>query len=185
MQHPSSHQTRTAPIAARAMAAAALLSALGIIGSARAAEFSVLWGAGRGYHNATLAVQTAPLWTRDLTHSKLDVVLEASAGQVTASSGTGRQHLTHVGLTPFARWWFAPQTALEFGIGANLFSGTTLGAKHISTAYQFGDSIGLLHRFADTPWTLGARFTHYSNADIKRPNPGQDYLQVRLGYSFN
>ena len=32
--------------------------------------------------------------------------------------------------------------------------------------------------------TLGARLTHYSNADIKRPNPGQDYLQVRLGYSF-
>jgi lipid A 3-O-deacylase len=152
---------------------------------AQAAELSALWGAGKeGYNNATLAVQTGPLWTHDLAHSKIDVVLEASAGQVTGPSGSAHRSLTHLGLTPFARWWFAPDTAMEFGIGANVFSGTYLGSKHISTAYQFGDSIGLLHRVAGTPWTLGARFTHYSNADIKRPNPGQDYLQLRVGYSF-
>ena len=168
--------------------AALLLSAVSCAGiaQAQAAELSALWGAEKGgYNNATLAVQTGPLWTHELAHSTLDVVLEASVGQVTGPSGSAHRSLTHVGLTPFARWWFAPYTAMEFGIGANVFSGTYLGGKRISTAYQFGDSIGLLHRFAATPWTLGARFTHYSNADIKRPNPGQDYLQVRLGYSFN
>ncbi|MBN2691554.1 MAG: acyloxyacyl hydrolase [Burkholderiaceae bacterium] len=167
------------PVLAVAVLAAASLA------QAQATELSALWGDGRGgYNNTTLAVQTSPVWTHALAHSKLDVVLEASVGQVAAPSGSAHRSLTHVGLTPFARWWFAPQTALEFGIGANVFSGTYLGGKQISTAYQFGDSIGVLHRFAGSPWTLGARFTHYSNADIKRPNPGQDYVQVRVAYSF-
>lgn len=163
----------------------ALLVALAAgVGSAHATELSALWGQWRGYHNTTVAVQTDPLWQRQLTNGRIDVVLEASVGQVSAPAGVGQRHLTHIGLTPFARWWFAPRTAVELGIGANLFSGTTIGAKHISTAYQFGDSIGVLHRFDATPWTLGVRLTHYSNADIKRPNPGQDYLQLRVGYSF-
>lgn len=168
----------------KVLAAALVMAAC--LTSAQAAELSFLWGVDKGdtYRNATLALQSAPFWQHDFAHSKLDVVLEGSLGQVTSSTGSGARHLTHVGLTPFARWWFAPQTAVEFGIGANVFSGTTIGAKTISTAYQFGDSIGLLHRFAGTPWTLGARLTHYSNADIKRPNPGQDYLQLRVGYSF-
>ncbi|MCE1163289.1 MAG: acyloxyacyl hydrolase [Thiomonas sp.] len=167
-----------------ALAAALVMAAC--LAPAHAAELSLLGGIDKGneYSNATLALQSAPIWLHDFAHSKLDVVLEASLGQVSSSTGSGSRHLTHVGLTPIARWWFAPQTAMEFGIGANVFSGTTLGAKEISTAYQFGDSIGLLHRFAGTPWTVGARLTHYSNADIKRPNPGQDYLQLRIGYSF-
>ncbi|CUA93643.1 acyloxyacyl hydrolase [Thiomonas bhubaneswarensis] len=165
---------------------AAILLTTACLAPAQAAEVSLLGGVDKGdnYRNVTLALQSAPVWRHDFAHSQLDLVLEASLGQVSSSLGPGARHLTHVGLTPFVRWWFAPQTAMEFGIGANLFSGTTLGAKEISTAYQFGDSIGLLHRFADTPWTVGARLTHYSNADIKRPNPGQDYLQLRVGYSF-
>ena len=35
-----------------------------------------------------------------------------------------------------------------------------------------------------TPWLLGLRLTHYSNADIKQPNPGQDYVQLRASYFF-
>ena len=35
-----------------------------------------------------------------------------------------------------------------------------------------------------TPWLIGLRLTHYSNAGIKQPNPGQDYLQVRASYVF-
>ena len=168
----------------RPVVAVAVLATVSLA-QAQATELSALWGDGRGgYNNTTLAVQTSPIWTHALAHSKLDVVLEASVGQVTGPSGSAHRSLTHVGLTPFARWWFAPQTAVEFGIGANVFSGTYIGSKQISTAYQFGDSIGVLHRFADTPWTLGARLTHYSNADIKRPNPGQDYVQVRVAYSF-
>lgn len=197
MQNPGFQKARLSPCGAnrpvfatatlrRAALSAALLLAAGLT-QAQAAELSALWGIDKGdeYRNVTLALQSAPLWQHDLfAHTRLDVVLEASLGRVSSSTGPGDSHLIHAGLTPFARWWFTPQTAMELGIGANVFSGTYIGGKRISTAFQFGDSIGLLHRFTGTPWTLGARLTHYSNADIKRPNPGQDYLQVRLGYSF-
>jgi lipid A 3-O-deacylase len=163
---------------------ACILIAGACVQTAQGAELSALWGAYKGYHNATLAYQTSPFWTHDFNHSRLDLSLEASAGQVTAPSGTPDHSLWHVGLTPIMRWWLTPQSGMEFGIGANAFSGTYLGSKRISTAYQFGDSIGAFHHFNHTPWTLGVRLTHYSNAEIKRPNPGQDYIQLRVSYGF-
>ncbi len=160
----------------------AWLLAATCLAQARASELSALWGAYRGYHNATLAYQADPFWMHDFAHSRLDLSLEGSVGQATGPSGSGHPSLWHLGLTPIARWWLTPQSGIEFGIGANVFSGTYIGDKRISTAYQFGDSIGVFHRFASTPWTLGLRLTHYSNADIKFPNPGQDYLQLRVAY---
>ena len=165
--------------------AAGLLTAAASLAQVQAAELSAIWGGSEGYHNTTLAYQTSPFWVHDTAHGKLDLSLEASVGEVTGPQGVANHSLRHVGLTPFVRWWFTPQSGVEFGIGANLFSGTRIGSRQISTAFQFGDSIGVFHRFAATPWTLGLRFTHYSNADIKRPNPGQDDVQVRVAYHFD
>ncbi len=153
--------------------------------ASHAGQLTGLWGDYKGDHNWTLAYQAAPFWQHAFIGSHVDVSLEYSLGRVTTRATADNQSLWHVGVTPIARWWFTSQTGLELGIGANVFSGTWLGSKRISTAYQFGDSIGLFHHFAATPWTLGVRLTHYSNADIKRPNPGQDYVQLRASYDFN
>jgi lipid A 3-O-deacylase len=162
----------------------AATSLLACATAAHAADLSLLWGADKGYHNTTLALDSSPLWMHALPDSRLDLTAEASVGYAQRPSGSPGGSLWHVGLTPFLHWWFTPETNLEFGIGANVFSGTYIGGKRISTAYQFGDSLGVVHHFAGSPWLLGLRFTHYSNADIKRPNPGQNYWQARLGYSF-
>ena len=166
------------------VAAAACAAALCAGAPAHASELSALAGSWDGYHNLTLAWQSSPLWQHDFGTRRLDLSLEASAGRVFGPPGDIGSPLWHVGLTPFVDWWFTPDTAIEAGIGANVFSGTYIGSKRISTAYQFGDSLGLYHRIAGTPWGVGVRFTHYSNADIKRPNPGQNYMQVRLSYEF-
>ncbi len=166
------------------LTAAALLAGAVATAPAHASELSVLAGSWDGYHNLTLAWQSSPLWQHDFGTKRLDLSLEASAGRVFGPSDSLGSPLWHVGLTPFLRWWFTQDTAIEAGIGANVFSGTYIGSKRISTAYQFGDSLGLYHRIAETPWGVGLRFTHYSNADIKRPNPGQNYMQVRLSYEF-
>lgn len=137
-----------------------------------------------GYHSLALSYQTAPLWQGELAAHPLDVSLEYSLGMMRAPSGQSNRDLLHVGVTPFARWWFASNTGVELGVGANMFSGTHLGDKDISTTFQFGSSVGLFHRLQGTPWLLGLRLTHYSNADIKRPNPGQDCLQLRASYVF-
>lgn len=152
---------------------------------ARAAEISLIGGGFDGYHNLTAAWQSDALWQHDFGSQRLDLSVEASAGRVFGPPGKTGAPLWHVGLTPFLRWWFTDDTALEAGIGANVFSGTSIGSKNISTAYQFGDSLGIFHRIADTPWGVGVRFTHYSNADIKRPNPGQQYLQLRVTYELD
>ena len=147
----------------------------------------VFCGAGQGldgYHSIALSYQTAPFWQGELAAHPLDVSLEYSLGMVRAASGQSNRDLLHVGVTPFARWWFASNTGVELGVGANVFSGTHLGDKNISTTFQFGSSVGLFHRLQGTPWLLGLRLTHYSNADIKQPNPGQDYVQLRASYFF-
>ena len=56
--------------------------------------------------------------------------------------------------------------------------------KDLATALQFGSSIGVLHRLRSTRWLIGVRLTHYSNAGIKQPNPGQDYFQLWTSYVF-
>ena len=160
---------------------ATLLAANPIV---HADELVVVAGSLDGYRNLAVAYQTAPLWQATLVGHPLEVSLEYSLGQVRASGGQSYRDLAHIGLTPFARWWFASNTGAELGIGANLFSGTHLGDKDLSTSFQFGSSVGLVHRFQDTPWLLGLRLTHYSNASIKEPNRGQDYIQLRASYTF-
>lgn len=159
-----------------AVVACALASSL----PAHADNVTLSMGANSGFRDLTVLWQSAPLW-RNRSHS-LDVTLEGSLGRVSA---TGSNALWHVGLTPLGRWWYTPNDALEAGIGANLFSATRIAGKNISTAYQFGDSLGYVHRFADTPWSAGLRFTHYSNASIKRPNPGLNLFELRVSHAFN
>ena len=168
------------PMLALAVACACTLAPL----SARASQVSLLAGSWEGYRNLTAAWQSDALWQRELAGHRVDLSLEASAGRVFGPAGQPGGPLWHIGLTPFVRWWFSDATAVEAGIGANLFSGTYIGSKTISSSYQFGDSLGLYHRIASTPWGVGVRFTHYSNADLKRPNPGQNYLQLRLSYEL-
>ncbi len=168
----------------RTVAVGALATLVGVSHVADAGELGVLAGGLDGYRSLALSYQTAPLWQRELAAHPLDVSLEYSLGQVRAPSGQSNRDLLRVGVTPFARWWFASNTGVELGIGANVFSGTHLGDKDIATAFQFGSSVGLLHRLQGTPWLLGLRLTHYSNAGIKQSNPGQNYLQLRASYVF-
>ncbi len=171
----------TLPRATVACALAALVAASGV---AHAGELGVAAGSLDGYRSLALSYQTGPVWRGEFLQHPLDLNLEYSLGQVRAPSSQSNRDLLHIGLTPTARWWFASSTGVELGIGANVFSGTHLGEKDTSTAFQFGSSVGLLHRLQGSPWLLGLRLTHYSNASIKKPNPGQSYLQLRASYVF-
>ena len=147
-------------------------------------ELGVVVGSLDGYRSLAVNYQSAPLWQGTLVAHPLDVSLEYSLGMVRAPAGQSNRDLAQVGITPFARWWFASNTGAELGVGANVFSGTRLGDKDLSTAFQFGSSVGLFHRLEGSSWLLGLRLTHYSNAGIKEPNSGQNYLQLRASYVF-
>jgi hypothetical protein len=55
----------------------------------------------------------------------------------------------------------------------------------MGSAFQFGDHLGAGLVFGGHgQFDLGYRFLHLSNADIKRPNNGINFQQVRFAYHF-
>jgi lipid A 3-O-deacylase len=150
----------------------------------RAEGVTLHLGEFKGYQHAMLAYESRTFCRPAFFDSAVDVSLEASLGYASPPAGGPHGSLWHVGMTTLARYWLTPATAIEYGLGANVFSDTMLGAKNISTQFQFGNTLGIVHRFSGTPWSTGLRYTHYSNAGIDTPNPGQDYFHLRIGYSF-
>ncbi|MGZ8156868.1 MAG: acyloxyacyl hydrolase [Burkholderiales bacterium] len=95
--------------------------------------------------------------------------------------------LVDLGVTPVFR--FQPNgfvgPYVEAGIGFHLLSHSSIGDKRMSTAFQFGDHIGIGYRFgAKSGYDVGYRFQHVSNGGIKHPNSGINFHQVRVQYRF-
>jgi lipid A 3-O-deacylase len=97
--------------------------------------------------------------------------------------------LIQLGVIPVFRWrpgqgssaWFA-----EAGIGATL---TTVAyqtdRKRFSTRFNFGDHLAVGKSFgAARAHELSLRLEHFSNAGIKQPNPGENFVQLRYLYKL-
>lgn len=97
-----------------------------------------------------------------------------------------RQNITSVGITPVLRYqaddgkgWYA-----EGGIGANLLSHVYHnGGKRLSTAFEFGDHLGVGYVFANK-WDVALKLQHFSNASIKEPNDGVNFVVLKVGRAF-
>ena len=116
---------------------------------------------------------------------------EASVGRWDGHSAAGdNQTITDLSITPVFRFQqknpsgFAPYA--EAAIGFHLITPTFINAdRKFSTAFQFGDHVGLGVRFGDRQqFDLGYRFQHLSNGSIKKPNQGINFNQIRFGYQF-
>lgn len=86
-----------------------------------------------------------------------------------------------VGLTPVFRFERARIYA-EAAIGLHLVQAQISAARTFSTAFQFGDHAGMGIR--EGKFELGLHLQHLSNAGIKRPNPGINFLLMRLRYAL-
>lgn len=78
--------------------------------------------------------------------------------------------------------WF-----LELGIGASWMDRRFVTPdKQFSTRWNFYDMLGVGHTLGgpDGRHELGLRWIHVSNAGLKKPNPGQDFLQLRYVARF-
>jgi hypothetical protein len=182
--------------AGKALAASALLGALaGLWAPPAQAALDVSLDAARATSadvrklGVIVAIpQTTPLWQGDTLRLKLRHEFELAAWHVPYASD-----LVEFGYSPVFRleWPFAGgRSALYFdgSIGARLLSHTYISPTHrMSTAYQFADMVGMGVRWGGESIgssTLGLRFQHESNADIKRPNPGINFLQLLYTYRF-
>ncbi|MCW5626624.1 MAG: acyloxyacyl hydrolase, partial [Burkholderiales bacterium] len=75
---------------------------------------------------------------------------------------------------------------IEGGIGIHYLS-DTVDASHaqLSTRFQFGDYVGVGARFGrDGQYAISARFVHYSNGGIHKPNRGADMGMINFAYRF-
>jgi lipid A 3-O-deacylase len=95
------------------------------------------------------------------------------------------KNIAVIGFTPVLRYQRDSKLGLygEVGVGVNLLSSLYKNHdKELSTAFQFGDHVGV--GYTTARWDMGLKFQHYSNASIKRPNAGANWVVARLAYRF-
>jgi lipid A 3-O-deacylase len=175
--------TRSAIVSRAGTLCVALWFALGAV--PRAAEtLNIQLGAWEGYNNFAVGLDTAPVWSH-VGRSHEELVPEFGAGYADYAGHVieSRNGLWHVGGTMFFRWYVAPTSYLEVGTGPNVFTHTVIGNHILSTNFQFGNSVGFEHRITET-WTLGVRYTHFSNAAIKRPDDGANFVHIVATYEL-
>lgn len=129
-------------------------------------------------------------WTKEARWGRFTGYWESSIGrwrtddsaQAPGASGV----VTQLGITPVFRLapferhprWFG-----EFGIGANvLFPVYQSRHKQFSTTFNFGDHLAVGYRVG--PHELALRWQHFSNAGIRRPNPGENFVQLRYAFRY-
>ena len=187
---------RTAPRRAQQALAVLALALLPALASAQSnwapSGLFVQGGAANHAQSATVGLtwDLPPHW--ELGPYDVEAYVEASVSewQYHAPAGTsGNDSLTQFGLIPTLRLrpdhgaspWFA-----EIGIGATYTTSIYRPEnKTFSTRFNFGDHLALGRNFgAHGAHELALRYEHFSNADIKRPNPGEDFGQLRYAYHF-
>ena len=99
---------------------------------------------------------------------------------------TDKSGLYDTAITPVFRYARSPRNGpyVEAAIGLHIISGTHLQENvSFSTRFQFGDHIGVGMRRG--PYDLGLRLQHLSNAGLRNPNPGINFLQLHLAYELH
>jgi lipid A 3-O-deacylase len=97
-------------------------------------------------------------------------------GQWKSTSGT----MHDLSITPVLRWAPGDRGAyLEGGIGLHLLTDSHISSDlDFSTRLQFGDHLGLGYRFSR--YDLSLRLQHISNGGMRNPNPGINFVALRL-----
>lgn len=91
-----------------------------------------------------------------------------------------------IGFTPVFRFENTSKKGfyVEGGIGAHLLTKTyDNNDDHLSTAFQFGDHLGVGYVFNNN-WEVAVKAQHFSNGGIKKPNSGVDFLMMKVAYRY-
>lgn len=159
-----------------------------VSGLARAlAPSGVFMQAGRASETTTLTLGLQWDWARSWhigERAKVSGYNEISLGHWRADDGGGSAVVTQIGFTPTFRYWPTGVTAGWFGeagIGVNVLTPIYRTAeKRFSTAFNFGDHLAVGYRPSVQGWEWSLRVQHFSNAGIDHPNPGENFVQLRL-----
>lgn len=162
------------------------LSGFGLSAQAQRSEGGIgfNYGSNGNYDRAELLYETPSLELyRFSSWGQIELTGELGAAYWSAHGSHDPSHVWQFNAIPMFRWWMSEGFYVEAGVGATAFTGTRFADKQIGSAFQFGDHLGV--GVLVTPSNrLGLRYSHFSNAGIKRPNPGLDVMQVTYTYQF-
>ena len=187
-RHLALRQFRHYPVALHALLALSLALLAEAPQRAAATEVVLRYGEGDSdYSRIGVGLRFGPVWSDNWGNWKatLDPELELSQFRYDGPA-SGPDSLEQGGVIAHfrashgsGRW----RPYAEAGLGLSLFSNDTLGAKAFSTHFQFSEHLGLGVEFAEK-WFAGWQFSHYSNAQIEKPNDGIELHQVVVGAHF-
>lgn len=177
----------------RLVAAGLLLATLGSAHAFNLRPDGVSVQAGAGRHSAAMA-GVGIVWDWDFQRMRRKAELTAHTELMfnawrASDLGGGYQDYAQLVLLPSLRMrldrgaspWF-----IELGIGASyLNKDYVTPQKTFSTRWNFYDMLGIGYSFGEEHHhELGLRWVHVSNAGIRNPNPGEDFVQMRYVRRF-
>jgi lipid A 3-O-deacylase len=140
-------------------------------------------------YSATIGVVWPWSWRREALGGELSGMTEAYVSHWSGRRATQRASFTQLGLVPTLRYRFSHGRSdwfVEAGIGISAMDKKYRTAdKQFSTRFNFIDVAGVGRSFGpQRRQELSLRIAHISNADMKKPNPGEDFLQLRYAALF-
>lgn len=143
--------------------------------------------AGGDYERTGIAVRLPALWSHELVQWKVDLQPELEVSQFNYNGKAAGPDTLYqgggIGVLRFQRKGDGWQPYAELGLGVSLFNRDSLGTKNFSTHFQFSEHMAVGVDFSKK-WWIGGQYSHYSNADIDRPNDGIDLYQFVIGTRF-
>ena len=145
-----------------------------------------------GMELASVGLQLPWAWRRPWLGGELSGLWDAHVARwhvSAASGGPGRRQWTQLALVPTLRLRFDGGRSpwfVEGGIGLSVIDGhVQTRDERFSTRFNFTDHLGVgvnLGNHWQHQLLLAVR--HVSNGSIRKPNPGESFLQLRYGLAF-
>lgn len=167
------------------------LVAAGVRADWKAPDSVMIEGGVTAHHgnNVTAGITWPSGWRHTSSGGEWTAFTELFVSEWSTKLGDHHRSLTQVGIVPVIRYrfdqgrsdWFA-----EGGIGLTYFDGLyQRGDERFSTRFNFQDTVGVGRNFGERrEHEVSLRFSHVSNAGIKEPNPGENFVQLRYAHRF-
>jgi hypothetical protein len=181
----------------KTLKALALIALLTVwpLAQALATPVGVAVEAGEGDHTdmarVSLSKDWGVNWTTDYFPSaRFGGFWDLSAGRWNPHANSGaNQEVNDISITPV--WRVYPRNVssgftpfAEAAVGFHYLSHHDIyNGRQMSTYFQFGDHVGAGVAWGEQQqWEALMRIQHLSNAGIHNPNPGINFIQLRLAY---
>ena len=148
-------------------------------------------GSAHGTRTLTVGLSWDLPYRWQLGPGELSSYLEASYAywQIQSADRAGLSHLSQLALVPVLRYrpadgaspWF-----FETGLGVTATSSIyKTRQKSFSTSFNFSTHLAVGRSFGEQRrHEIALRLEHFSNAGIKHPNPGENFVQIRYARRF-